>query len=179
MPPWIFLLGPDHWDDGHAIETPLWARDVEPGRFTPKALRLQAAACIARATQGEIQAVVMDPKAQLPDEDDAAFFHRLEVERQTETYFIIVPTRAKVLGTVFEGGMLVRDFQWGRNPRILLFLQEGFAEEDEDGGFTFTEAGKRTRYLESLANNAHHVERWSTFEGLMDAVQEWAEVATE
>ena len=179
MPHWIFLLGPDQWDDGHTLETPIWAHDVDPGPFTPKALRLQAAACIARASRGEILGLVMDPKAQRPDEDDAAFFHRLETEHAIETYFIIVPLQTKVLGTVFEGGMLVRDFQWGRTPRIVLFVQDGFAEEDEDGGFVFTEAGKRTRYLESLANRAHHVQKWDTFETRMDVIQEWAEAVTE
>lgn len=58
---------------------------------------------------------VMQPADQLPGEDEADFFARLEAEYAVDAYFVIIPLNAKVLGTICEGGMLVRDFKWGAN----------------------------------------------------------------
>lgn len=112
----------------------------------------------------------MDPDDQRDDESDGDFFRRLEDEHDVDAYFIVFPTRTKVLGTIFEGGMLERDFHYGQNPSVLLFLEDGFAKRQAPGTYTFTAKGKRTRYLETLAERAHHVEFWETFEELSDAI---------
>ena len=117
----------------------------------------------------------MTPDQARTGEGPADFFRRLEVEARIDAYFFIVPLRAKVLGTVFEGGMLQRDFHYGRPPRVAMFLQRGFARESK-GGLTFTAKGKRTRYLESLAAEAEHVALWDSFDELLELVGVWAEV---
>lgn len=66
--------------------------------------------------------------------------------------------------------MLERDFHHGHNPSVVLLLEEGFAKRESPGTYTFTAKGKRTRYLETLAERAHHVEFWETFEELSDAI---------
>jgi hypothetical protein len=53
----------------------------------------------------------MDPSGQRPAEDSADFFRRPEVENFEDAYFTVLPARAKVLGTIFEGGMLVPEAQ--------------------------------------------------------------------
>lgn len=118
--------------------------------------------------------IVMDPEQQGAKELDGDFFHRLEQENQIDAYFLIIPMRSKVLGTVFEGGMLERDFHYGMSPRLLLFLEEGFAKEGPKGSFQFLSKGARTRYLETLAHRAHHTGIWSQPEALLDMVLEWA-----
>lgn len=176
MPRSIFLLGPDHWDDGVAVPAPLWVREAleeEPDPFSPKHLR-QAAASLIEDEAPNRRGIVMDPADQHEGESDGDVFHRLEQEHDVDAYFVIVPMQTKVLGTIFEGGMLERDFHYGMNPSIVLFLEEGFAEDFGGGVYRFTAKGKRTRYLESLAERAHHVHVWDSFEGLIDAVLEWA-----
>lgn len=176
IPRSIFLLGPNRWDDDVHVPTPIWAQaalEEAPDSFTPKHLR-EAAAAILEDEDPTRQGVVMDPEAQEEGESDGEFFHRLEDEHDVDAYFVIVPMRTKVLGTVFEGGMLERDFHYGRNPTVLLFLEEGFARNEGDGAYTFIAKGKRTRYLESIAERAHHVHLWETLEGLIDAVLAWA-----
>lgn len=117
----------------------------------------------------------MTPDRAKAGEGVADLFRRIEVEEKVDAYFVLVPLRTKVLGTVFEGGMLQRDFHYGRSPRIVLFLERGFAKED-GGAYTFTVKGKRTRYLESLAEGAEHVLFWDSYEELLDAVATWADV---
>jgi hypothetical protein len=75
-----------------------------------------------------------------------------------------------VLGTVFEGGMLVRDKQRGFDPRVAFFPQKGFARQHEDGSVSFdapAAKGKRTQYLKSICNAAQHVELWDQPEDLL------------
>lgn len=174
------MLGPDRWDDDVQVPAPIWAQDAldhHPDPFTPKHLR-EAAAAVIQDEDPARQGVVMDPGDQREGESDGDFFHRLEDEHDVDAYFIIVPMQTKVLGTIFEGGMLERDFHYGQNPTVLLFLEQGFARREDGGTYTFTAKGKRTRYLESLAERAHHVHFWETFEELIDAVLTWALVDT-
>lgn len=103
----IFLLGPDHWDDGVAVAWPAWALGARREPFTPNHLRQLLAERIAAASEGTVAGLVMDPVDQRPGEDDADFFQRLE--QGVKAYMVILPARAKVLGTIFEGGLLVRD----------------------------------------------------------------------
>lgn len=149
------------------------ALDETPDPFTPKDLREALAALIAEEYPGR-QGVVMDPGDQGEDESDGDFFHRLEREHEVDAYFIVFPTWTKVLGTIFEGGMLERDFHYDEDPTVLLFLQEGFARYEGAGEYTFTAKGKRTRYLETLAERAHHVAFWDSFEALEEKVLTWA-----
>lgn len=165
----VFLLGPDQWDDG-AVPPPHELPELLGERYTPKSLRTAAARRITAETEGNVRTIVMDSADQRPGEDEADFFHRLEVEHDVDTYLIVVPTRAKVLGTVFEGGMLVRDRQRGLDPRIGFFPQRGYARQALDGTVDFeTEAakGKRTRYLQSVTRAAQHVELWERPEDLL------------
>lgn len=158
------------------VQAPLWAEDVldsDLDAFTPKHLREALAAHIA--LEGPVrEGVVMDPADQREGESDGDFFHRLEREHDVDAYFIVVPTQTKVLGTIFEGGMLERDFHYDEDPTVLLFLQEGFARDHGGGEYEFTAKGKRTRYLETLAERAHHVAFWDAFEELLDKVLTWA-----
>jgi hypothetical protein len=112
----------------------------------------------------------MDPKDQLAGEDDSDFFRRLEVERGVDSYFIIVPPQAKVLGTVFEGGMLIRDLHYGRRSTFSLFPSASSVEIRDDGEVVFLEKGKRTQYLRSLARKALHFQPWDDMEDLREAV---------
>lgn len=158
------------------MPAPIWARDAldpNPDPFTPKHLR-EAIASIIEEEDPARQGVVMDPGGQREGEADGEYFHRLEEEHDVDAYFVLVPRRTKVLGTIFEGGMLERDFHYGKNPTVLLFLERGFARHEGSGTYTFTAKGKRTRYLESLAERAHHVHLWETLEDLVDAVVTWA-----
>lgn len=107
----------------------------------------------------------MESEGQCDGETDGAYFHRIEQEHRIGHYFLILPPGCKVLGTVFEGGMLERDFHWGRDPAIVLFLHRSIAQVD-GGRITFVEQGKRTRYLESVASRAHDVVFWETVEEL-------------
>lgn len=169
MPRVVFLLGPDQWD-GEAPSAPAWLRDPS-SPYQPKDLRVHLARMISEE-DGTRRGVVMDPAHQRPDEPPGEFFRRLELEHSVDAYCIIVPHATKVLGTVFEGGMLERDFHYGQNPRILLLLDRRFAVEHR-GVVRFTAEGKRTRYLESLASRAHHVAFWDEPEDLVDLVLEW------
>lgn len=65
--------------------------------------------------------------------------------------------------------MLVRDFQLGRHPRIVLFLEAGLARPEGDGHL-FLEQGNRTRYLGALANRSDTVVLWSRFDDLVESV---------
>jgi hypothetical protein len=112
----------------------------------------------------------MDPRDQLPDEDDVEFFERLEGTPGLAAYYFIVPARAKVVGTVFEEGMLRRDFKYGGHPRIVLFIEAQTVKRLDGGTFEFTEKGKRSRYLRSVVRKAEHVEFWETFDDLREAV---------
>ena len=161
----VFLLGPDEWDEGPPA---WWAPGAGQG---PKRLRLDLKDALGRIG---VPCVVMDPSDQLEGEADDAFFHRLETQHHVERYIIIVPPQTKILGTVFEGGMLVRDFHYGRNPEIMCFFHETFAKTDGRGQVTFTDQGKRTRYLESLAAKAHHVGFWADPEELVPMILRWA-----
>jgi len=118
----------------------------------------------------------MRPDMRAPSESDADLFRRIEVSSGVDAYFIVLPLRTKVLGTVFEGGMLQRDFHYGRRPRIALFMEEGTARADHQGHWGFLTKGKRTRYLESLADRSEHVGLWADFDDLLDQVLAWAEV---
>ncbi|MDG7006389.1 MAG: hypothetical protein JRM86_05585 [Nitrososphaerota archaeon] len=112
----------------------------------------------------------MDPRLQHPGEDDADFFERLEGDPELVAYFFIVPAKAKVVGTVFEEGMLRRDFKYGKLPRIVLFLEAGTVRSLSGGTFEFVEHGKRARYLRSFARKAEHVEIWNSLDDLKEAV---------
>ena len=165
----IFLLGPDQWDDGVRVARPLWIPEkTEP--FTPKEFRLHAAEAIREESGGAVMGVVMDERLRKPGVvGNDALFAQIEEDYPVERYFVVVPADAKVLGTVFEGGMLVRDFKWGGNPEIVLFLEDRFLEEDEDGTAQWAK-GKRTRYLDDLLRHAHHVATWSTLEEALDLI---------
>lgn len=149
------------------------ALDETPDPFTPKHLR-EALAALIEEEYPDRQGVVMDPDDQGKDESDGDFFHRLERQHEVDAYVIVFPTRTKVLGTIFEGGMLERDFHYDEDPTVLLFLQEGFARHEGGGKYTFTAKGKRTRYLETLAERAHHVGFWGSFEELEGKALTWA-----
>lgn len=174
----VFLLGPDQWDDDFEVEAPTWLltelKDLGEQGYQPKHMRTYLKRIIERDPSR--RAVVMDPSGQKPGERDGDFFHRLEIENEVDSYVITVPSNTKVLGTVFEGGMLERDFHYGANPRILLFLQSTYAGRDHHDKIEFVEQGKRTRYLESLADRAHHVGLWEEPEDLMELVLEWIEM---
>lgn len=161
MPVGIFLLGPDQWDGARPPSIP--GGQVDP---TPHELRVSLARLIEVDSGGQAMGVVMDPQAQDGGEDDVAFFERLEAIHRTEHYFVIMPRECKVLGTVFEGGMLVRDFKWGGHPKLTLFMQTGIAQRSADGMYDFQEQGRRTRYLTSLATRAHNVVEWETIQDL-------------
>ncbi len=179
IPKCIFLLGPDEWDERVATtargRTSRYATD---GRIplTPNGLRLQLAEAIRLDSGRARRALVMGRDERAPGEDDADFFRRLELANRVDAYFVILPLRAKVLGTVFEGGMLRRDFHHGLSPRIFLFLERGIAEVDPQGRWTFKEKGKRTRYLESLAVRSEHIAVWADVGDLFDQVLRWAAV---
>jgi len=117
----------------------------------------------------------MDPARQRSGEDDADFFRRLEIVEGVDAYFIILPSRAKLLGTIFEGGMLVRDFHYGRAPSLTLFVERPLIAADGRGGFEFVARGKRTRYLRSLVGRAHHVQIWETVEELLASILDRAD----
>jgi len=138
--------------------------------YNPRHLRMAAVELIARVSSSQRLGIVMDPTEQHPGEDNANFFRRLEVDHLVDAYFLILPSRSKVLGTVFEGGMLVRDFQFGRNPKIVLFIEARLLGPDLAGGFEFIAKGKRTRYLRSLLARAQYVIRWSEIEELLASV---------
>lgn len=178
IPRRVFLLGPDEWDEGYTAEPPIWLAGLlgeRPNPFTPRHLRLAAAAGIARRSGGGRRGFVMRSEEQRPGESDARFFRRLEVENEVDSYFIVLPLHAKLYGTVFEGGMLVRDSLFGRDPSIVLFIESGFAKDTGADGLVFLAKGKRTRYLRDLVAAAEHAELWETYEDLMDAVSTWAE----
>lgn len=174
MPRCVFLLGPDHWDDGHEVPWPAWATRQSKAAFTPKALRFEMAAAIERESDKLVDAVVMeDALRPHPHANDADTFRHIEVSRGVDAYFIVVPDRAKVLGTIFEGGMLVRDHQFGRAPRVALFLESSYAEPLDDGDYAFAK-GKRTRYLNSLVDVAEHVQTWRSMGEAVEQVLSWA-----
>jgi hypothetical protein len=131
---------------------------------------LAAAEVIGRDSSGKRSGIIMDSADQRPREDDATFFRRLEIDHRVDAYFVFLPARAKVLGTVFEGGMLIRDFQFGRNPRIVLFVEAHLLAPDWRGGFEFVAKGKRTRYLRSLIARTHSVIRWTEADELLSSV---------
>ena len=94
----IFLLGPDHWDDGVAAVAPHWARETErSGPFRPFHIRKALGALISQESDGAVYGFVMDPSAQQTSEDDVALFERLEEQHHVDTYFFIVPCKATVL----------------------------------------------------------------------------------
>lgn len=176
IPQSIFLLGPNQWDDDIHVPTPLWVEEAlsrRPDPFTPKHLR-DAAAALIEAEDPARQGIVMDPDDQRDGESDGEFFNRLEDRARYRRLLHRRPDADEVLGTVFEGGMLERDFHYGHNPKVLLFLEEGFARSEDGGTYTFTAKGKRTRYLVTLAERAHHVHLWETFEELTDRILTWA-----
>ncbi len=171
--PGVFLLGPDQWDDAVEVAPPAWATSLlGPGAhpFTPHNLRKALAIHLERESFGEWHGLVMDPEGQKPGEDDADYFERIEAENNPVAYLFIIPEKAKIIGTVFEEGMLRRDFKYGIKPRILLFLEEGTALAFPSGAFEFVSKGKRARYLRSLARKAEHVEFWRTFDELRDTL---------
>ncbi|MDG6969840.1 MAG: hypothetical protein JRN54_01870 [Nitrososphaerota archaeon] len=133
-------------------------------------LRKALAIHLERESSGEWHGLVMDPVGQRPGEDDADYFERIEGENNPVAYLFIIPEKAKIIGTVFEEGMLRRDFKYGVKPRIILFLEEGTALALQGGVYEFISKGKRARYLRSLARKAEHVEFWRTFDELRDAV---------
>ena len=172
----IFLLGPDQWDNGVTVQWPAWASEKQGEEFTPKHFRLELAAHIDAESEGTVRAVVMDdslrPKDQ-PEMGNDELFRFIETTYAVDEYFIIVPADSKVLGTIFEGGMLVRDFHHGQRPKISLFLDERFAVVDDSGGVTFS-PGKRTQYLRDLLKRAHNVLYWNCLEDVLDLVAEQA-----
>lgn len=175
MPRNVFLLGPNEWDDNVHPPAPLWMEQLlgqGPRPYTPLHLRRAAAVSIERESGGLIRGVIMDRADQKPGEPDDEFFHRLEVQHNIAAYYITFPLPAKVLGTVFEGGMLVRDFHHGQRPHIVLLLQAGFAAEDTEGNVTFTAKGKRTDYLRSLVKRAQRHLFWHTEEELVELLTE-------
>lgn len=160
-------MGPNQWDDGYEPATPVWLRDwldPFPQSASPKQFREVLAAGIRQESDGAWEGVVMSPEDQRKGEDDADYFARLEKEHNVEAYFFFVPNQAKILGTVFEGGMLRRDVQWGKNPRIAVFVEKGFLTLGEDGDATLNVKGKRTTYLKSLLRVSNHIEEWDTVE---------------
>jgi hypothetical protein len=176
MPDTVFLLGPDHWDDGVDLHAPVWIAPLlgeEPKPFTPKHLRIAAARRIALASQGDVVGLVMDlPRG--PEETPADAFVRLERERGVAAYFLVFPARAKVLGTVFEGGMLVRDTHRGHRPYVAAFYERSFASEDDEGRVAFdgpAAKGHRTDYLRDVARIARHNAFWDSYEELLDLIE--------
>jgi len=142
--------------------------------YSPRHLRSVAAELIARESAGLRYGFLMETAGQRHDEDDAGFFRRLELDNRVDAYFVILPARAKVLGTVFEGGLLVRDFHFGRDPRIVLFVEARLLDSGFDGRFEFVAKGKRTRYLRSLVARAQSVIRWADVEGLFESIVAWS-----
>lgn len=159
-----------------SVEWPAWATSRQAGAFTPKSFRQELAAHIHTESEGTVRGIVMDdslrPKDQ-PGMTNDELFHHIETAYRIEEYFVIVPADAKVLGTIFEGGMLVRDFHHGRRPKIVLFLDERFATMDDAGTVTFAE-GKRTQYLRDLLKRAHNTRYWNCLEDALDQVIEQA-----
>lgn len=169
----IMLLGPNEWDDDYHPASPLWLRDYLnplPPVATPKQIRQAMAVRIGRDSAGHWQGIVMDPTGQGNDEDDADFFHRLEKENNVQAYYFFVPNSGKFVGTAFEAGMLRRDFHYGENPRISLFLEAGFLTWNDDGTAEPALKGKRTRYITSVVNVAQHVEEWRSLEESFDRI---------
>lgn len=106
-----------------------------------------------------------------PSEDPLECFNRLEDSHDIDTYFFIVPWNSKMHGTEWEGGMLARDFKYGRYPAINLFLDTTFSSIDDDGAkIPQFQEGQRTRYLNSLVNLSHSVRWWRDYENLADQV---------
>jgi hypothetical protein len=155
------------------VPPPLWVEHAlgsPAAPFTPKLLRVALGALILQESSGKCRTVVMDPGEQHPGEDESDFFHRLELDWGVDSYFIIVPSGTKVLGTVFEGGMLIRDLHYGKRSTFSLFPQASSVDVRDDGEMVFIEKGKRTQYLKSLARKASHVQPWTDFEDLREAV---------
>lgn len=155
------------------VDPPPWATPLlgpAAVRFEPHTLRLALSLLLERESEGRCRGIVMDPRLQRPGEDDDDFFERLESDPELTAYFFIVPTKAKVVGTVFEEGMLRRDFKYGKRPRIFLFLESGTVRCLPGGSFEFVEKGKRARYLRSFARKAEHVEIWNSLDDMKEAV---------
>lgn len=172
----IFLLGPDQWDDDVNEPWPAWAAGADhKRRFTPKDFRLEIKNVVERESEGAVKAVVMDDSLRPVGKKlgDDELFHHIERYHGVTRYFIVIPSRAKVLGTIFEGGMLVRDFHYGRNPKIVLLIEDAYANPDDEGNYEWAK-GKRTAYLTSLAARAHHVDTWSSLEECLELAVEHA-----
>lgn len=98
----IFLLGPDQWDDGVTEPWPAWAAHADAKRaFTPKDFRFEIKHAIERDSRGRVKAVVMDDSLKPKGKDikDDELFHHIETTFHVTRYFIIIPSRTKVLGT--------------------------------------------------------------------------------
>jgi hypothetical protein len=119
--------------------------DIPAVPFNPKLLRLALAKLIHQESAGRVAGLVMDPAYQRPEESDSDFFRRLELENRVESYIVIVPSRAKLLGTLFEGGMLIRDFHHGDHPRIAFYPESSMVKISMAGSVEFVEKGNRTR----------------------------------
>jgi hypothetical protein len=169
----VFLLGPDEWAEGKARAAPAWIAAELGGPitdYTPKTLRLALAAAIERESGGKCSAIVMDPSLQHEGEDEADFFGRLETENQFDSYFFILPAGAKILGLVFEAGMLVRDFAHGQSPPLVMFAERPTVKAGANGSIEFRERGNRTRYLRSVARRAKHFQIWDSTDDLREVV---------
>lgn len=139
-----------------------------PSPPTPNDLRAGLATQISKATKDNVRGVVMTCR---PGEDFVDCFHRIETEHAIEDYFFIIPPDTKMHGTEWEGGMLTRDFKYGRYSKITLFLHEDLATTSDDGArVPAFQKGQRTRYLESLVKLAQSVRWWRDYEHLADQV---------
>ncbi len=179
----VFLLGPDQWVDGHK---PHPGDDIRRtlerlglSDYTPNALRRLAAERIQSATADAVRGLIMDAEDQLPGEDPATFFERLEDQYAVDHYFLIVPRHAKMHGTVWEGSALRRDHKYGRHPHLVLFLESGTLRGSDAQGYTFTMKGQRTRYLESLLAMGGPVEFWSNATALLAGIERHARALAE
>jgi hypothetical protein len=169
----VFLLGPDEWAERTGRVAPTWVSSELGGpitEYTPKTLRLALAAAIERESGGKCSAIVMDRALQHDGEDDADFFQRLEIEHRPDSYFFVFPAGAKILGIVFEAGMLVRDFAHGQSPQMVMFAERPIVMTGANGSVEFRERGNRTRYLRSVARRAKHLQIWESTEDLREVV---------
>ena len=185
----LLLLGPTNWVPGYRPKIPGWVTSVlPPGRTvegipTPSARDVRCG-LVARLRLANVKATMMELHETRSGEDPEAKLARVIQEDEVDLYAMFWPWGGARTGLDVEIGWLLKSIRVGEvDPVNVAAFYEWDSEgrkaadivtrKDGTGAFQSLEDHRRTTYYESLVARGAVPIAWSTYEDLLEFLEEF------
>lgn len=169
--PGVFVLGPSVWVDPGNVQSTLANKPLET--------RQELAELGQRFG---VDAFMMEGQPVRDGEIHSDLFRRLVVEKDVQSFLILLPLGCRLLGLEKELGALLEWISqgWLEPDRLFVLAEAALWDDSDDGAMgALNEPGNRTRYHEDLVSIDARIRLWDDRESLdAHAINVFAETKT-